>query len=185
MSRQSHSPRLDTEHPLRRKCLVLAMLAVQPAVDSFAADDIGKRPTTLPVIGVSAAVVEQQTGVRLPARIDTGAASCALHVEEYLIEDEAESMAENIGKPVRVRIRDGKGDLHWIDSEVADVAWVKNPSTRKRQQRYKVWLDLEVAGEEARVKVAITDRRHMRYPVLLGRNFLAGRFLIDPSRDGV
>lgn len=137
----------------------------------------------LPIIGVSVRATELQSGASFRARVDTGAASCALHVEDYRIEDAAESMRENIGKPVRLLVRDERGDEHWIDSEVAGIASVKNPSTRKRQRRYRVWLKLSVGGERGRVKVSIADRAHMRFPLLLGRNFLAGRFVIDPSLD--
>lgn len=139
----------------------------------------------LPVIGVSARATEAQSGVSFPARVDTGAASCSLHVEKYRIKDAADSMHANVGKPVRLLIRDEQGGSHWIESEVADVASVKNPNSPEEQHRYKVWLKLSVEGEEGRVKVSIADRGHMRFPMLLGRNFLAGRFVIDPSRDGV
>lgn len=139
----------------------------------------------LPVIGASARATEVQSGARFRARVDTGAASCSLHVEDYRINEPADSMHANVGKPIRLLVRDERGESHWIESKVADVAQVKNPSTRKHQQRYKVWLELSVGGEQGRVKVSITDRRHMQYPLLLGRNFLAGRFVIDPSRDEV
>lgn len=164
---------------------VLAALFLTPSTSASAADAIDNQENAeLPVIGVSAAAVERQSGVQLPARVDTGAASCALHVEDFVIDDEAESMDENVGKSIKIKIVDERGESHWIESSVADVAKVKNPSTRKRQRRYKVWLDLAVDEVAGRVKVAITDRGHMRFPLLLGRNFLAGRFLIDPSLDG-
>ncbi len=39
-------------------------------------------------------------------------------------------------------------------------------------------------GRHLSVVMSVTNRDKMRFPVLLGRTFLSGRFLVDP-RDSV
>ncbi|MEM4243059.1 MAG: RimK/LysX family protein [Candidatus Woesearchaeota archaeon] len=41
---------------------------------------------------------------------------------------------------------------------------------------------ITIAGRTFRVFFTIADRKHMKYPVLIGRNILKRGFLIDPAR---
>lgn len=134
------------------------------------------------VLGPTATVDEVLSGLRLTARVDTGAASCSMHVDEVVVEDGHENMRKNLRKPARLRVTIDDED-HWIDTEIADTVLIKNPNSPKKQRRYLVWLTLRAAGLEKRVLVSLSDRSHLKYPLLLGRNFLHGDFLVDVALD--
>jgi hypothetical protein len=50
------------------------------------------------------------------------------------------------------------------------------------QIRYKVALPVTVEGKDLEARFTLADRKAMAYPVLLGRNFLNGQFLVDVSQ---
>jgi hypothetical protein len=50
--------------------------------------------------------------------------------------------------------------------------------------RYKVRLTLQWKDVRKEVLVTLNDRTDMEYPLLVGRNFLRGDFLVDVSLSG-
>jgi hypothetical protein len=118
------------------------------------------RPTAR-LIGATTVITEVSTGLPLPARVDTGATCCSIHCDELEIKDAAPEPKDNIGKPVRFLIRHKEGD----DEDKGE--WVEG------------WEDVE-----KKVLVTLNDRQHMKYPVLLGRNFLRDDFLVNVSLEG-
>lgn len=65
------------------------------------------------------------------------------------------------------------------DYELINVKTTTNPS----DARYAVRLSIVVDGQEEAAMFTLSDRSHMLYPVLLGRNFLTGRYRIDTDRQ--
>jgi hypothetical protein len=135
------------------------------------------------VIGATAHLREATSGLRFLARIDSGAKSCSLHAEEVRIDDPSEKMSKNIGKAVRFRVLDSKGESHWIEAEIAETVIIK--TSEARDKRYKVWLTIRHGKFEKRVTVTLNDRSDMTFPLLIGRNFLRGDFVVDVERDSL
>ena len=129
------------------------------------------------VIGATARIVESQSALAFEARIDTGAASCSIHCEGWEIDDEAESMESNIGKPIRVLICNYQNEPTWVESEIDHCVTVK--TSEKHEVRYKVPLTFRWKDVEKEVVVTLNNRADMDYPLLLGRNFLSGDFVVD------
>ncbi len=129
------------------------------------------------IIGATATLLEKQSGLLFRARVDTGAKSCSLHIEEMEIVDEEDTMAKNKGKVIRFRIKNGGDETHWLESRIEKYVIVKTSANRER--RYKVPITLVWKGVEKKVLVTLNDRNNMEYPLLLGRNFLLGDFLVD------
>ena len=129
------------------------------------------------VIGATAMLLEKQSGLLFRARVDTGSKSCSLHVEEMVIEDEEEKWVDNIGKVVRFRVKNRSDETHWLEGRIDGYVIIKTSDTRER--RYKVPLILRWKGIEKKVLVTLNNRNGMEYPLLLGRNFLRGDFLVD------
>jgi hypothetical protein len=147
----------------------------------------GEKVTASPkhVIGATATVVETNSGLPFSARVDTGATTCSIHAIEWEIEDRSRRPSENIGKPIRILIKNEKGDEAWIDGTVAGRVRVRS-SVQKEDDyhgRYKVMLPLEWNGVKKDVLVTINDRTDMDYPLLIGRNFLRGDFVVDVEVD--
>ncbi len=137
--------------------------------------------STIRRIGPVATVTEVSTGLPFRARVDTGATTCSIHYEAIEIEGASESPAENVGKPVRFLVKNPDGKSQWIDTKIADHVVVR--TSTDEDERYKVQLKLRWEDVEKKVLVTLSDREKMKYPVLLGRNFLRGDFLVDVNLD--
>ena len=129
------------------------------------------------IIGATAEILEKQSGLLFRARVDTGAKSCSLHVEEMEIVNEEDGWKDNIGKVVKFKVTNGGKRAHWLDRRIDSYVIIK--SSNGRERRYKVPLTLRWKGIEKKVLVTLTNRKGMDYPLLLGRNFLRGDFLVD------
>lgn len=129
------------------------------------------------IIGTTAAVIEAQSQLLFHARVDTGATSCSVHFEEMEVEDESKKMEDNVGKSVRVLLNNGADQTTWVESKIERCVTVK--TSEEKERRYKVPMTFRLDGVEKTVVVTLNDRGHMRYPLLLGRNFLKGDFLVD------
>ena len=133
------------------------------------------------LIGATTVITEVSTGLPFPARVDTGATSCSIHCEAMEIKDAHQDPRENIGKPVRFLVKNKEGEGEWVESKIIDH--VKVRSSNREDERYKVRLKLRWEDVEKRVLVTLNDRQKMKYPVLLGRNFLRDDFLVNVSLD--
>lgn len=129
------------------------------------------------VIGATATVEEVRSDLLFKARVDTGATTSSLHVEEFIIEDEAKRMEDNVGKTIRFRMKNQDGESEWLKSRIAEVSLIK--TSVDEEHRYKVLLTLRLYEVKKKVLVTLNDRSHMKYPMLLGRNFLRGDFIVD------
>jgi hypothetical protein len=137
------------------------------------------------VIGATAKITEISTGLKFSARVDTGAETCSLHVDEIEIKNEAPIPTRNIGKAIRFLVKNEKGKSQWIETTVSDVVQVKSSAQKDGEidRRYKVWLSLKWHGYRKQVLVTLNDRTEMAYPLLLGRNYLRGDFVVDVDVD--
>lgn len=151
-----------------------------PITEDDVAAKIGE--PTVHRIGPVTTVTEVSTGVPFPARVDTGATTCSIHYEAIEIEDAADSPNENVGKRVRILIQGPDGEQQWISTKIVDHVTVR--TTTDDDQRYEVRLKLRWQDVEKKVRVTLNDREKMKYPLLLGRNFLRGDFLVDVNLDG-
>jgi hypothetical protein len=135
------------------------------------------------IIGATAKLTETKSGLTFRARIDTGAQSCSLHVEKIDIEGEVKSRLKNVGKTARVRLKDADGTAKWIEVKIAEAVRVKSSSLKSGEydRRYKVRLTLKWKDFEKEVLVTLNDRTDMEFPLLIGRNYLRGDFLVDVS----
>jgi hypothetical protein len=136
------------------------------------------------LIGATTVVTLVNTGLPLPARVDTGATSCSIHYEALEIKDADPDPKVNIGKPVRflIKHKDGEGEGEWVETKIVDHVTVR--TSEREDERYKVNLRLRWEDVEKKVQVTLNDRQSMKYPLLLGRNFLRDDFLVNVSLGG-
>jgi hypothetical protein len=112
----------------------------------------------------------------LPMRVDTGAATSALHVD---------NIEEFSRKGRRWVSFDLHPDVHNVALTVRITARCKGrkkvkSSTADTQHRVMIDTLLRLGGKEWPVKLTLTDRSEMNYPMLLGREAMQGRLLVDP-----
>jgi len=108
-------------------------------------------------------------GVRLPARIDTGAAKSSLDARELVIQD---GMAE-------FKLPQEFGG---VQLRLPIIEWIHVRSPDGRQQRPVLELELCIGSKRIRSKVNLTNRSMVKYPLILGRNFLRKNFIVDVKR---
>lgn len=137
------------------------------------------------IIGATATLTESRSRLSFPARIDTGAATCSLHVEKLEIQDKSTKRTHNVGKTARFLLRDAEGNSKWVEATIAAAVRVKSSAQRNGEydHRYKVQLTLEWHDFRKEVLVTLNDRTNMEYPLLIGRNFLEGDFLVDVAQN--
>jgi len=138
-------------------------------------------PPIKQIIGATATIVEATSGLPFAARVDTGATTCSIHAVKWEIEDPAHRPPDNVGKPIRVLIKNEKGDEAWVESVITSRVRVRSSVQDENDYhgRYKVRLPLSWEGVTKDVLVTINDRTDMDYPLLVGRNFLRGDFMVD------
>jgi hypothetical protein len=162
--------------------LVPAILLLIGVASAAAEDASNSEKPTVRTIGATALVTEVSTGLPLPARVDTGATSCSIHCKKVEIKDADPDPKVNIGKVVRFLIEHSGNEkkAEWIETKIED--YVKVRTAEREDERYKVKLKLRVEDVEKKVLVTLNDREQMKYPLLLGRNFLRDDFLVNVSQ---
>ncbi|CAN5638164.1 ATP-dependent zinc protease [soil metagenome] len=116
-------------------------------------------------------------GVRLRGKIDTGAKTSALHARGLKVEErEGREMA-------RFRLRpDGIGPAKWLTVEAEIVARRSvRSSNGVAEERPVISTEIVIGGRRWRAEVTLTNRGDMTYAMLIGREALRGRAVIDPG----
>jgi hypothetical protein len=164
--------------------VLIAFLLGVCGVMGASGNDVTAKPSKR-TIGATATLTESNSGFAFPARIDTGAETCSLHVEKIEIQDKTARRTKNVGKSVRFMLKASDGKTKWVEGIVADAIRVKSSSLKSGEvdHRYKVRLTLQWKDVRKEVLVTLNDRTSMEYPLLIGRNFLESDFLVDVDVD--
>lgn len=113
--------------------------------------------------------------LRLRAKIDTGARTSALHVENIreLSEDRVR---------FEVRLSRSQSDRRVsVEARVVRRGQVR-PSSGELETRIFVAVRVRIGPVEREVELSLVDRGRMIFRMLIGRRALAHAFLVDPSR---
>jgi hypothetical protein len=128
------------------------------------------------IIGIAEFVDFPDWGVRgLSARVDTGARTSALHVENLRL-----LSSSRVRFDVRLR-RDDPTARVSVEVKVSRRATVRS-SAGHSETRMFVKAHIRLGGREQLIEVGLVDRRHMLYRMLLGRSALERRFLVDVTK---
>ena len=114
------------------------------------------------------------SGIELKAKLDTGAKNSSLNALKI------DFINHNGSEHVRFRVKDKKGKTVVIEQPVIRQAAIKRHFT-EAQKRPVVMLEVCLGNTTRQVEVNLVDRGTFNYPLLLGRSYLAGQFLIDPG----
>lgn len=131
-----------------------------------------------PVLGWREWVRLPELGVdRVKVKVDTGARSSSLHAYEVQrVERDGETSLRFQVHPVQ------RDDSVVVDAEVPLHEDRKvRPSTGRQTVRPVIVTEVELAGRRFPIEVTLANRDRMGFRMLLGREALAGRFLVDAS----
>lgn len=111
----------------------------------------------------------------VPARIDTGARTSTIWVSSQEVRDGVLSV-----------IFFGPGsDFYQKEPRLYtdfETIVVRN-STGEEQVRYMIKLSVIIGGRKIRARFTLADRSTQVYPVLIGRNILRGKFIVDVKKS--
>ena len=105
---------------------------------------------------------------RAEAKIDTGAYTCAIdcnHIELKIEGDKKtlsfrlfNNQTYNVNEFTRKKIKNSFGEM---------------------EERYIIKTLISIGRKRIKTTISLSDRGNMRYPVLIGRRMLKGKFIID------
>lgn len=121
------------------------------------------------IIGGVEDVILLPWGIKLPARIDTGAAKSSLDAREIKVQDDM----------VQFKLPEKWGGLR-VRLPIVEWRHVRTPEGRER--RPLVEVEICFGSKRIRTLVNLADRSTVKYPLILGRNFLKEDFIVDVKR---
>ena len=111
-------------------------------------------------------VVLMPWGVRLPARIDTGAATSSLDARELIVKDKmAEFRLPKMYGGLRLRL--------------PVIGWQKIRSAEFSERRPVVEITFCIGPKLIGAQVTLNNRATVTYPLIIGRNVLKDKFVVD------
>jgi hypothetical protein len=111
----------------------------------------------------------------IEAKIDTGAYGCALHCHHIkIIKEEGEDVLSfQVLDPSHPEYRDKV--FHFKQFNTKKV----KSSSGVLEERYTIKTDIIIFNKKYRVIFSLTNRKKMKNPILLGRQFLSKRYVVD------
>jgi hypothetical protein len=113
----------------------------------------------------------------LDAKIDTGADSNALHCDDIDINEENNTVSFTLLDEVHESYN-GKR----LTFPLYKIKKVKS-SNGQLQLRPSIKVSVEFFGKRYKSVVSLTNRVDMKFPMLIGRRFLSGKFLVDVESE--
>lgn len=114
---------------------------------------------------------------KIKVRVDSGAKTSALHAVNITpFQRNGEPWVSFDVYPIQF---DGKRVTH-CEAQVVDMRHIKS-STGTREMRYVVKTHIKVNEDAWEVEISLTNRDSMGYRMLLGREAMKGKMLVDPE----
>ncbi len=107
--------------------------------------------------------------IKVPARVDTGAAKSSLDARGLKVEEDT----------VQFKLPEKYGGLE-LRLPIAGWRHIRTPEGLER--RPVVEMEICFGSKRIRTLVNLTDRSMVKYPLILGRNFLRENFIVDVKR---
>lgn len=105
---------------------------------------------------------------KVEAKIDTGAYTCAIHCNNILLKHEGDKQI------LTFQLLD---DRVYRFEEYSRKK-IKN-SFGEMEERYIIKTLITIGNKKIKTTISLSDRENMRYPVLIGRRLLKGKFIVD------
>ncbi len=165
------APACPKPKPVVVEKVIVRTLEVPVEIEPQTAGELG-----LPIVGAVEWVTVQPPGLRLEARIDTGAETSSIHAEDV-------ELVEKDGKRyVRYTLRDPEtGEAYPLESRVRRRVLIKQEEDQ-HDRRYVVRMWVALGEARLHIDVTLANRAGMDYPLLIGRNMLTDVAIVDVAR---
>lgn len=108
----------------------------------------------------------------ISARIDTGAQTSSLHATNIQEIDKHGCVSLCFNTVTGVKVQ----------SKIHDIRYVRS-SNGSRQKRYVVETTLKMGNRKWPFELTLSDRSDMTFDMLLGREAMIGRVIVDPEHN--
>lgn len=118
----------------------------------------------------------------IEAKVDTGAYTSAIHcsdIHEETKPDGTKVICLDLLDPSHPQYNHKK--LEFAEYELREI----KSSIGEKQERFVIRTKIKLYDEVIEAEFSLSDRSDMKYPVLIGRKLLKGRFIVDVSRKNV
>ncbi len=113
----------------------------------------------------------------IEVKIDTGAYTSTIHCKNVKVEDNY----------LKCNFLDDEHPSYHEKEIVFDEYDVKvvKSSNGQSEARYRIKTEIIMFNKNYEIYLTLSDREEMRFPVLLGRNFLSNKFVVDINRTNL
>lgn len=148
--------------------------AIVPAIVPAAQKTTEVKKMPLNIIGAVEPIYILPMKSAFEARIDTGAATSSLDVDEM---NEFERDGE---KWVSFKVKNRRsGEVHTFEKPILKSVKIKRIDDK--EDRVKVYMPVSFGGQKFVSEFTLANREKFEYQVLIGRNILSGRAIVDTS----
>jgi hypothetical protein len=117
----------------------------------------------------------------MKAKLDPGARSSAIHAENI---EEFEKDGRRMVRFTILKEHDNPDSERIVmERPLVREVNIKLRNTERRDQRLAVRLEFCLAGERYNTLFTLTNRNNFNYPILLGRQFLRNKILVDSGES--
>ncbi len=113
----------------------------------------------------------------IDVKIDTGAYTSAIHCSKIIEENHTLRCIFNS----KTHKNFGKTEIVFEEFSRTDV----KSSNGFKENRYKVKSEVVFFGKTYKINLTLSTRDDMRFPVLIGRQFLKQKFLVDVDQENL
>jgi len=116
---------------------------------------------------------------RIKAKVDTGARTSTLHA--FSLRTFSENGKERIQFDMHPRQHNTQKVVTCV-ADVVDLRWVTD-SGGHSEKRYVIRTPISIDGQSWPIEITLTERDTMLFRMLLARNAIRSRFMVDPARS--
>ena len=164
---------------MKRSIQIIALFFFGLATPAFAEDPEEEGRGDPIVLGYLEDITVGKLGLAMKGKLDTGADTSSVHARD--VEIYKKGKRDNW---VRFRLVGKDGRAIRYDQNVIRFALIKT-KTGGTIRRPVIHLPLCVGGKSGDAEVNLADREDFEFDILIGREFLANRILVDPSQTFV
>jgi hypothetical protein len=129
------------------------------------------------IIGATDVVDLPELGwLMVPVRVDSGATTSSIHCSRV------ELISEDHTTVLRFYLDARRGAPPQSFTVKNFKETIVRSSSGKAEKRYVIKTSIKIFGRKIRTEFTLANRKKMRYPILLGRKLLKGRFIIDVAQ---
>ncbi len=110
-------------------------------------------------------------------KVDTGAYTSSIHCQD--IEEKDGVLCATFLDEDHEQYHGKK--LEFQDYQITNV----RSSNGSLETRYEVLANIRMFGKLYKISLTLSNRKEMRFPVLLGRKFLSKKFIVDPELQDI